>query len=58
MSAGGAAVRVAPAADSVLDATLARARAALLERQRDDGHWCFEFEADCTIPAEYVLMMH
>ncbi|MGH8363748.1 MAG: squalene--hopene cyclase, partial [Gammaproteobacteria bacterium] len=58
MSANGAAASVAPAADPVLDAALARARRALLARQRDDGHWCFEFEADCTIPAEYVLMMH
>jgi squalene-hopene/tetraprenyl-beta-curcumene cyclase len=23
-----------------------------------NGHWCFELEADCTIPAEYILMMH
>jgi squalene-hopene/tetraprenyl-beta-curcumene cyclase len=30
----------------------------LLACQRPDGHWCFEFEADCTIPAEYILMMH
>ncbi|MEQ8764029.1 MAG: squalene--hopene cyclase [Planctomycetota bacterium] len=35
-----------------------RAKAALLGAQRDDGHWCFELEADCTIPAEYVLMLH
>lgn len=58
MSANGAAASVAPTADSVLDAALARARRALLARQRDAGHWCFEFEADCTIPAEYILMMH
>jgi squalene-hopene/tetraprenyl-beta-curcumene cyclase len=31
---------------------------ALLARQRDDGHWVFELEADCTIPAEYVLLRH
>lgn len=37
---------------------VARARDALLSQQEDDGHWVFEFEADCTIPAEYVLMMH
>ena len=23
-----------------------------------DGHWCFELEADATIPAEYVLLRH
>ena len=22
------------------------------------GHWLFELEADCTIPAEYIMMMH
>jgi squalene-hopene/tetraprenyl-beta-curcumene cyclase len=27
-----------------------------LERQRADGHWLFELEADATIPAEYVLL--
>jgi squalene-hopene/tetraprenyl-beta-curcumene cyclase len=37
---------------------LAAARKGLLSLQKDDGHWCFPLEADCTIPAEYVLMMH
>ncbi|MFQ5936217.1 MAG: squalene--hopene cyclase [Acidiferrobacterales bacterium] len=32
--------------------------AALVARQHRDGSWCFELEADCTIPAEYILMMH
>ena len=27
-------------------------------RQREDGHWVFELEADATIPAEYVLLRH
>src|SRR5215469_7211483 len=31
---------------------------ALMEFQRSDGHWVFELEADCTIPAEYVLLRH
>ncbi len=31
---------------------------ALLALQRPDGHWVFELEADCTIPAEYVLLTH
>ncbi|MCW5617819.1 MAG: squalene--hopene cyclase [Nitrosomonas sp.] len=35
-----------------------RARSALLALQNPDGHWCFPLEADCTIPAEYILMMH
>ena len=26
--------------------------------QRDDGHFVFELEADATIPAEYVLLVH
>ncbi len=35
-----------------------RARKALLRRQKPDGHWVFELEADATIPAEYVLLEH
>src|ERR1051325_2027721 len=35
-----------------------RATDALLGLQHADGYWCFELEADCTIPAEYILMMH
>ncbi|MBA3520382.1 MAG: squalene--hopene cyclase, partial [Rhizobiales bacterium] len=31
---------------------------ALLDERRADGHWCFELEADATIPAEYVLLRH
>ncbi len=34
------------------------AREALLVLQHPDGYWSFELEADCTIPAEYILMMH
>jgi squalene-hopene/tetraprenyl-beta-curcumene cyclase len=34
------------------------ALAALLADQRPDGHWVYELEADVTIPAEYVLMVH
>lgn len=41
-----------------LDHSIQSARDALLALQREDGHWCFELEADCTIPAEYILMMH
>ena len=39
-----------------LDGAVSRATAALLERQRPDGHWVFELEADATIPAEYILL--
>lgn len=31
---------------------------ALLQQQREDGHWVFELEADATIPAEYILLDH
>jgi squalene-hopene/tetraprenyl-beta-curcumene cyclase len=41
-----------------LDDSVARAHAALLRRQRPDGHFVFELEADATIPAEYVLLEH
>ena len=47
----------APAPDA-LDASIARATDALLAAQRDDGHWVYELEADATIPAEYVLLVH
>jgi len=41
-----------------LSAAIQAARDALLAVQQVDGHWCFELEADCTISAEYILMMH
>ncbi len=41
-----------------LDRAISAATDALLQRQRPDGHWVFELEADCTIPAEYVLLRH
>jgi squalene-hopene/tetraprenyl-beta-curcumene cyclase len=34
------------------------ARDALIQQQSPEGYWLFELEADCTIPAEYILMMH
>src|ERR1700722_19126305 len=45
-------------ADDLLDRSIANATAALLDGQQPDGHWVFELEADCTIPAEYVLLRH
>ena len=33
-------------------------RESLLKHQQPDGHWVYELEADCTIPAEYILMNH
>lgn len=41
-----------------LESKFNAARTALLSLQKEDGHWCFPLEADCTIPAEYILMMH
>ena len=45
-------------ADEQLVAAVARAGSALSRRQKPDGHWVFELEADATIPAEYVLLEH
>ncbi|MDH3772500.1 MAG: squalene--hopene cyclase, partial [Nitrospirota bacterium] len=33
-------------------------RSQLERRQQNDGHWCYEFEADATIPSEYILLEH
>src|SRR3977135_337226 len=41
-----------------LEASIASATEALLGYRQPDGHWVFELEADCTIPAEYVLLRH
>lgn len=41
-----------------LSTAIQNARDAILALQKKDGHWCFELEADCTIPAEYILLMH
>ncbi|KAF1024549.1 MAG: Squalene--hopene cyclase [Burkholderia plantarii] len=46
-----------PSADG-LDAAVTRASDALLADQQPDGHWVYELEADSTIPAEYVLLVH
>ena len=49
--------QVAPPPEALED-HIARASKALLAGQHEDGHWCFELEADATIPAEYVLLRH
>ena len=41
-----------------LDRAIEDAQKALLQLQHDKGYWVFELESDCTIPAEYILMMH
>ena len=43
---------------SNLDAVIKSAKNKLLEQQHENGHWVYELEADCTIPAEYILMNH
>jgi squalene-hopene/tetraprenyl-beta-curcumene cyclase len=45
-------------AETALRSAVVAARDALLSLQHPDGYWVFELEADCTIPAEYILMMH
>ena len=52
------AVADARSGNSALDGAIYAATTTLLEQQVDDGYWCTEFEADCTIPSEYVLMTH
>lgn len=41
-----------------LNKAINKAREYLLQRQQPEGYWVFELEADCTIPAEYIMMMH
>jgi squalene-hopene/tetraprenyl-beta-curcumene cyclase len=55
-AAAGIGARAGPRAD--VDAAILGARSALLARQRADGHWAFELEADATIPAEFILLHH
>ena len=43
---------------SPLDRAIAEARDALIAQQHEQGYWLYELEADCTIPAEYIMMMH
>src|SRR5258707_8199440 len=44
--------------DPPLEAGIEAATRALIDRQRADGHFVFELEADATIPAEYILLRH
>jgi squalene-hopene/tetraprenyl-beta-curcumene cyclase len=41
-----------------LVAAVDAARERILARQHADGYWQYELEADCTISAEYILMLH
>jgi len=44
--------------NTALDKAIADAETALRALQHQDGYWVFELEADCTIPSEYITMMH
>ena len=41
-----------------LDAAIINAQTKLLSLQDESGYWVFELEADCTIPAEYIMLMN
>ncbi len=41
-----------------LDVAINKAQEKLLSLQDKEGYWVFELEADCSIPAEYIMMMH
>ena len=43
---------------SPLSAAIRKAKDQILGLQASEGYWVFELEADCTIPSEYILMMH
>jgi squalene-hopene/tetraprenyl-beta-curcumene cyclase len=45
-------------ASSMMDRAVDAARDALIACQHANGFWLFELEADGTIPAEYIMMMH
>ncbi len=41
-----------------LDRVIGEAAESLRARQKPDGHWVFDLEADATIPAEYIMLNH
>src|SRR4051794_25818893 len=57
-AAAAAAAEASAALAPSLDAAITRATDAILAAQKPDGHWVYELEADATIPAEYVLLVH
>jgi len=42
----------------VLTEAVNKAASVLTSKQKEDGHWVFELEADATIPSEYILYTH
>ncbi|MGA2053950.1 MAG: squalene--hopene cyclase [Bradyrhizobium sp.] len=49
---------IKPEGEDALKASIDSATQGMLGCRQADGHWVFELEADCTIPAEYVLLAH
>ena len=47
-----------PLRHAPLERAIEAACDALQARQAREGCWQFQLEADCTIPAEYIMMMH
>ena len=50
--------QLAPHDFAEVESAIRAATDAILAEQRPDGHWVYELEADATIPAEYVLLVH
>jgi squalene-hopene/tetraprenyl-beta-curcumene cyclase len=50
--------QLAPNDFAEVESAIRAATDAILAEQRPDGHWVYELEADATIPAEYVLLVH
>jgi squalene-hopene/tetraprenyl-beta-curcumene cyclase len=50
--------QLAPGDFAEVEGAIRAATDAILAQQRPDGHWVYELEADATIPAEYVLLVH
>src|SRR5512143_715257 len=53
-----ASTRPDPLLLSRVDRTVDNVAAALFGLQAREGEWCFELEADATIPAEYIMLEH
>src|SRR6201982_1140652 len=50
--------QLAPTDFAEVEGAIRAATDEILAAQRPDGHWVYELEADATIPAEYVLLVH
>ncbi len=44
--------------NSTIDKAIQKAIDGIVKVQDPEGFWCYELEADITIPSEYILMMH